>query len=51
MVQKFVFDPRTLIDEEKENEKKKVAERPATGPLRLIGILATGLRKPKQPSV
>ncbi len=26
MVQKFVFDPRTLIDEEKENEKKKVTE-------------------------
>jgi len=26
MVQKFIFDPRTLIDEEKENEKKKVAE-------------------------
>ena len=26
MVQKFVFDPRTLIDEEKENEKNKVAE-------------------------
>ena len=26
MVQKFVFDPQTLIDEEKENEKKKVKE-------------------------
>ena len=26
MVQKFVFDPQTLIDEEKENEKKKVRE-------------------------
>ena len=26
MVQKFVFDPQTLIDEEKENEKKKVEE-------------------------
>ena len=26
MVQKFIFDPRTLIDEEKENEKKKVQE-------------------------
>ncbi len=26
MVQKFVFDPQTLIDEEKENEKKRVKE-------------------------
>ena len=26
MVQKLVFDPQTLIDEEKENEKKKVKE-------------------------
>ena len=26
MVQKFVFDPQTLIDEEKEKEKKKVKE-------------------------
>ena len=26
MVQKFVFDPQTLSDEEKENEKKKVRE-------------------------
>ena len=26
MVQKFVFDPQKLIDEEKENEKKKVEE-------------------------
>ena len=26
MVQKFVFDPQTLIDEEKEKEKNKVKE-------------------------
>ena len=26
MVQKLVFDPQKLIDEEKENEKKKVEE-------------------------
>ena len=26
MVQKLVFDPQKLIDEEKENEKKKVKE-------------------------
>ena len=26
MVQKFVFDPQTLIDEEKENEKQRVKE-------------------------